>query len=233
MNELPGPAAFPSTRWSRILGGGPDLDALARAYWRPIHAWLHARGARAADDAGDATQDFFVWMIESGFVSRADPARGRFRAFLKTALRHFAIDRDRRRRAAKRGGELAARSLEVEDASTSALEAVAAAPDEALDAAWRAETVERASARLEEELRVEGKETTFRVFRDYFLADDGVIDYRALAQRHGLRPENVSNHLMSAKRRFRALLREAVRETVGSASDLEDEIRWLLSGGAP
>ena len=37
--------AFPSTQWSRILArhGPRDLEALAHAYWRPIHAYLASR----------------------------------------------------------------------------------------------------------------------------------------------------------------------------------------------
>src|SRR5262245_43877995 len=36
---------FPSTCWSRLIARDsgprrPDLETLAQAYWRPVHAWL-------------------------------------------------------------------------------------------------------------------------------------------------------------------------------------------------
>src|SRR5262249_47610222 len=97
---------FPSTHWSRILRvegaageRAPDLDALARSYWRPVQAWLRASARCAGGEADDAAQDFFVWLIERARLATADPARGRFRALLKTMLRHFVVDRERRRSA--------------------------------------------------------------------------------------------------------------------------------------
>ena len=36
-------------------------------------------------DAKDLAQDFFLWMMESDFLSRADRGRGRFRVFVKVA----------------------------------------------------------------------------------------------------------------------------------------------------
>src|SRR5262249_8590614 len=83
-----GPRAFPSTRWSRILAqpGPRDLEALAQAYWRPIHAFFAARLRLHDDAARDLVQDAFAWMLATKFFDRADPARGRFRGLLKKAL---------------------------------------------------------------------------------------------------------------------------------------------------
>jgi RNA polymerase sigma-70 factor (ECF subfamily) len=233
---------FPTTRWSRILrvegatgARAPDLDALARAYWRPIQAWLRAWSGAADGDASDATQDFFVWVIERERLAQADPARGRFRAFLKTMLRRFAIDRERRRSALKRGGGAAPASLSDEELAAAAGSLVARepGPDAALDAAFRAELVARASARLEEELAAAGRASTFALFRDYFLAPEEDVDYRRLAEQRGISTAVVSNELMHAKRRFRALLRAEVSEMVGDSDALADELRWLFGTDGP
>src|SRR5690606_2414570 len=97
--------AFPSTRWSRVLAhrDPSDLEALARAYWRPIHAWLGARLRLDEDAASDLVQDAFAWMLGTGFFERASPSRGSFRGLLKKALERFAIERWRYATAAKRG----------------------------------------------------------------------------------------------------------------------------------
>ena len=87
-------SSFPSTCWSRVLGrdprgeiptdlakheARPDLEGLLRAYWRPVHAYLRAKHRLSPEDALDATQDFFVRILEGELLPRADPQRGRFR----------------------------------------------------------------------------------------------------------------------------------------------------------
>jgi RNA polymerase sigma-70 factor (ECF subfamily) len=231
---------FPSTRWSRVIAAGDrrnpewrtDLDQLARAYWRPIQLWLQGFCGAGAGDAADLTQDFFVQAIEQGTVGKADPGRGRFRAFLKASLRNFAIDRLRREQAQKRGGSVEV--IALHDAGSEPASAVAG-PDRALDDAWREVLLQRALGALEQQLTAEGKAAQYRVFADYFLQAEPDLDYAALAARHGISTTAVGNHLMACKRRFRSLLREAVTETVGSEQGLAEELDWLFAGvkGAP
>ncbi len=222
---------FPSTRWSRILADGgdsrrPDWDALARAYAHPIAEWLRF-ALRDADAADDAAQEFFVWMMESGFTSRADPSRGRFRAFLKTALRHFVVDRARRESARKRGGDRTAVPLDEAEAPKGP------APDEALDAAWRAALVGRALDLLERELVAAGKEAYFRVFRDYFLGAEPGVTHAHLADRHRIPVTDVSNYLRVAKRWFREILRREILSTVSTPEDLGSELAWVFLEDVP
>jgi DNA-directed RNA polymerase specialized sigma24 family protein len=220
-------AAFPSTRWSRILahGGERDLEALARAYWRPIQADLAARLRCGDDAAADLTQEAFAWMLATRFFERADPARGRFRGLLKTALARFALERLRRESADKRGG---GRVHEPLDAGHERADPDARTPDQALDDAWRRELVETALARLEEELTAGGRRAYFEVFRDYFLTEDDEPNYAVLAQRHGISTTDVSNWLGYAKRRYRECLRALVLETVGGQDELSEELAWLF-----
>jgi RNA polymerase sigma-70 factor (ECF subfamily) len=218
---------FPSTRWSRILApdGERDLELLARDYHRPIRAWFAARLRLAEVDAEDLAQEAFTWLLQSRLLDRADPARGRFRAFLKTALANFATDRRRRENADRRGG---GRVHEPIDPERDPVDPRGITPDQALDAAWRRELLERARDRLQEELEQAGRRTYFQVFRDYFLAEDDDVDYRALADRHGVSRTDVSNWLDYSKRRYRAILHALVRDTVRDDDELQDELRWLF-----
>jgi len=227
--------AFPSTRWSRILGSGsqgtlPDVESLAQAYWRPVYGYVRARFAKSDDEAVDCTQDFFLWMIERGFLGRADPERGRFRGFLKVSLRNFLSDRERAARAQRRGGDRVHLRLHFDGEDLPALEpdAKARTPDEILDDLWRSTLVERATQTLEQELRALGKEIYFEVFRDYFLSSEEGLDYQAVADRYGISTVQVSNHLAHAKKRYRHLLRAAVMETVSNPEELEAELHWLF-----
>lgn len=223
---------FPSTCWSRIRPEGDAdeaaLETLARGYWRPIHAYLRQALRRDDDEARDLTQDFFVWMIETGFVRKADPARGRFRAFLKTALRNYVTDGDRRSAASKRGGDRRFVPLGGDDSAAWELPSNERAPEVILDDAWRAEVISAALRRVEERLTRDGRGVVFAVFRDYFLDPQDDVDYAAVAARHGVSTVDVSNHLQRAKALYRAELRAAVADTTQTPKDLAEELAWLL-----
>ena len=246
---------FPSTCWSQVgpaaagqggagVQGVSDraLEKLASRYWRPIRDWLRAELRLDRDAAAELTQDFFVWMIESGFVRKADPERGRFRAFLKVALKNYARDANRRATAERRGGGRRFFSLEGPVAGTDepahdgaqeerrfdAADPNSPRPDELLDARWRREIVESALQELERELSASGKSAMFATFRDYFLDPAPDVDYRAVAARNGITATDVANWLSRTKKRFREHLLAIVTDTVRDGAALEEELRWLF-----
>lgn len=223
--------AFPSTRWSRILlpAGQRDLDGLARAYWRPIRAYLAARLRCREDDADDLAQDAFAWLLRSGLLDKADPARGRFRGFLKKALANFATEQWRREQAQKRGGCV---GLTTFDAAGEPIDPRSHSPEQALDDAWRRELLETARAELQRELESDGHAVRWALFRDYFLTGGDEPDHATLAARHGITRTDVSNWLDHGKKRYRALLRRQVTDTVTSEEELQEELRWLFGAAA-
>src|SRR4051812_1370141 len=102
---------FGLTRWSLVARAGQGdapaaraaLAELCRDYWKPVYGYVRRR-QRDEHEALDRTQAFFAHLLEKDFFHRADPRRGKFRAFLLTALKNFLIneaDRDRRGRPAK------------------------------------------------------------------------------------------------------------------------------------
>ena len=228
--NVPGPA-FPSTRWSRILRpeGQRDLDSLARAYAEPIEAYLGRRFRCRGDEAQDLAQDAFTWLLQSRLLDKADPARGRFRGFLKTALANFAIERQRRDAAQKRGGGAVLTSL---DDVTEPADPNGKTPDQVLDEAWRREVLTKAQALLRRELEGSGRAVHWALFRDWYLADADGADHAALASRHGITRNDVSNWLDFGKRRYRVLLRQVVADTVTTSDELEEELRWLFGTAA-
>ena len=99
--------------------------------------------------------------------------------------------------------------------------------DEALDQAWKAELLTRATDRLQELYAGEGKKVVFDVFQDYFLAD-AELDYTQVAEKYGITNSTVSNHLARAKKRLYEVLKELVSETVLGTEELEDEMAQLF-----
>ncbi|MBL8729923.1 MAG: sigma-70 family RNA polymerase sigma factor [Planctomycetes bacterium] len=221
--------SFPSTRWSRILapGGARDLDAIARLYWRPIQAWFAARLRCGDDAADDLAQESFAWMLATGLLDKADPARGRFRGFLKRALQNFAVEQARRANAHKRGGGVSHAALD--DATEPA---GGPTPDQALDEAWRRELLERAHDALRDELEAGHRATYYRLFRDYYFVGGDEPDHATLAARHGITRTDVANWLDYGKRRYRAILRGLVAETVTGEDELQEELAWLFGAAA-
>ena len=87
---------FETTRWTLVLAAGGEMNArstealaaLCETYWHPVYAFIRSQG-NDADAALDLTQEFFTRVLEKNYFRDADPARGRFRTFLLTAIKHF------------------------------------------------------------------------------------------------------------------------------------------------
>src|SRR5262245_33112187 len=140
-SEIPTDDSFPSTHWSELRGEARAraLERLAHAYQGPIRAWLRAAQLTAPDEAADLAQDFFVWVLETGFLEKVERSRGSFRAFLKTALRHYSARAHERASALKRGGGTRFVPLAGGPAEPELIDR--RTPEAALDAAGSAEVV--------------------------------------------------------------------------------------------
>ena len=107
-----GRVQFANTHWSVVLLAGKSdsplcqeaLENLCRSYWYPLYAFLRRQGYASAD-AKDLTQGFFANFLQKNFLTSVDPARGKFRSFLLTALKHFLANEWDRLHAQKRGGQ--------------------------------------------------------------------------------------------------------------------------------
>jgi RNA polymerase sigma factor (sigma-70 family) len=225
---------FPTTIWSEVRRGGARaegrdaaLEALARRYQGPAEAWLRAALGLRREEAHELFQEFFAWMLASDFLAKAERERGRFRAFLKVALRRFAIDEQRAAAASKRGGGERMESTDADGAPEPA-DGAQPTPEEALDRAWRAALVEEAFERTRRTLEGRERGLVFAVFRDHYLAPGPAADYRTLAARHGITTTDVSNHLQRAKALYRDELRALVLDTVATPADLGEELAWLV-----
>jgi hypothetical protein len=228
---------FPSTLWTQILDVG-EADAgkrraaweeLAARYWKPVYVHIRAQWSRADEEALDLTQGFFAWMIETGFPARADPRRGRFRHFLKSALENFLRMDARARSRLKRGGDR--RFISLDSAGLSDAVSVSS-PDTAYDTAWKRELLLRAADLLKEKYRRRGRGVHFEIFRTCALDDAPAPTHAELASRHGISLVDVNNYLMDAKRTYREILKDLLAETVGGASELDQEFRDLFGDNA-
>lgn len=228
---------FATTRWTMVHAAGhqstPDAAAalaeLCQIYWPPLYSYLRGRG-HAAEEAQDLTQGFFARLLERQDIRTADPARGRFRSFLLVALKRYVINQHERAVTEKRGGRHASLSLDFEAAERMyALEPRSGdTPEQVFDRKWASIALDRALQRLRAECYQEGKGVQADALLP-FLTDSGELpSYRAVADQLGLNEGAVKVAVHRLRRRYGAILRLEIGETVAASNDIDAEMRELL-----
>jgi len=227
---------FVSTRWTLVLKAGDSaatsahalsaLSELCQIYWRPLYVFLRKKGY-GREDAQDLTQGFFAHLIETRGHARADPAKGRFRAFLLTALKNFIADARDRQHALKRGGGMILENLNDETETRIARNTKWQA-DEVYDREWATSLVRQALGRLAQECALAGKAELFGYFLPYLAAsEESKIPYEEMARRSYRAVITSRYELARLRARYRAILREEVRGTVREGAQVDEELRYL------
>ena len=234
-------SGFHTTHWSLIaaLPGREDdprdpgaqaaLEHLCREYWPPLYAFVRHRGF-APDDARDLVQAFLASVIESRSLGGADRERGRFRSYLLGAMKHFLANERSRKNALKRGGAVRLVDADVADIESRLGERGAtnepADADRAFDRDWARAMTSRALARLREEWEARGKGEQFTVLAPVL---SGEREHRTeLAARLGITENAAAVAVHRLRKRYAALVRDAVERTVADAADADDEMRYLV-----
>jgi RNA polymerase sigma-70 factor (ECF subfamily) len=206
------------------------LSGLCQAYWYPIYAYVRHRGY-TPEQAGDLTQDFFAYVLERDLIARADPARGRFRAFLRTVcVRHLADQRDREN-AARRGGGRPRLSIDPFDAERRYTREPAheLTPERIFDRTWALTLLGRVVERLRREYDDAGRAARFEELIAVLTRDPGSSSYAEIAGRLGTTEGNVRVAVHRLRRRYGMLLREEIAATVGDEAQVDDEIQALFA----
>jgi RNA polymerase sigma factor (sigma-70 family) len=211
------------------------FDAIIEAYWKPVYKYLRVKWSLAPDQAADLTQEFFTTALEKEVVEKYDPARARFRTYLRMCLDGFASNARKAERRLKRGGGVTLVPLDFETAEgeiVSREPAVDADVDELFYREWVRALLERAVADLRRAADASGRGVMFEVFARYDLIDDHEArpTYAEIARALGLTAATVTNHLAAMRRQFRSLLLERLRELTSSEAEWEAEAAKLLGG---
>jgi DNA-directed RNA polymerase specialized sigma24 family protein len=206
------------------------LEALCAAYWHPLYAYVRRR-VSDVNEAQDLTQAFFAELLEKDYVGSATPERGRFRAFLLTALRHFLSKEWEKAKAKKRGGGRAPLSLDfgVEDSRCSPEPAGGLTPEEVFDRRWAETLLNHVMGRLEREFAEAGKQSRFEQLKGFIIGQHEGATYADAGEALGTTEAAAKMAVHRMRRRYRRLLREEIAHTVASPSDIDDEIRELFA----
>ena len=232
--------SFPTTHWSLILAAvenrSPEssqaLDVLCRTYWPPVYSYVRSAG-HDAQAARDLTQGFFARLLEKGDLKQADRTRGRFRSFLLASVKHFVANEWDRARAQRRGGGTSHLSLDIVDAEARyGLSLVdPQTPETIYEKQWALTLLEHALARLEKEMASSKHAQQFPRFKPFLTLEGGEVSYRDLARELDVSEPSIKVAIHRMRRRFGALLREEVAQTLDgpSAAEVDDELRYLFS----
>jgi RNA polymerase sigma-70 factor (ECF subfamily) len=236
---FPAPRAgrFGTTRWSLVLAAGQTsnersvqaLAHLCEMYWYPAYAFIRRQGCRP-EEAADLTQEFFTRVLQKNYFHDADPAKGRFRAFLCGSIRHFLSNERDRARTLKRGGSQPAISLDVEAAEgTYRIELRDdLTPEKLFDRRWALILLERALARLRDSHVSAGKSELFDRLKGFLTGDSTGVPYADVAQALGMSEGAVKVAVHRLRRHFRGTLIQEISETVSDPADVDAEIAYLL-----
>jgi RNA polymerase sigma factor (sigma-70 family) len=239
---------FPATRWSVIAGVRSEdraertraLDTLCEAYWKPVYKYVRLRWNRAAPDAQDLTQGFFAEMLERELLNRFDAGKSRLRTYLRLCVDSFVMNEEKAARRQKRGGEIQHLALDFagaeEEFAGSTIDAAAIASPESLEAFFEKEWVRSLFALAVEDLRAlcarQERDRAFQLFEAYDLEGDDKISYAQLALRYGIAVSEVTNALAWARREFRRIALERLREICGSDDEFQRETRTAFGWDA-
>jgi RNA polymerase sigma factor (sigma-70 family) len=240
---------FPATRWSvidAVRSGDTDeraraLETLFAAYWKPVYKYVRVRWNRPAEDAQDLTQGFFAELLERELLAKYDPGKSRLRTYLRVCVDSFVMNEDKAARRQKRGGNAFHVALDFAAAEGElggvVIDAAAIPSPESLEDFFAKEWVRSLFALAVEDLRklceARERERTFRLFEEYDLDGEESISYDALAQKHGISATDVTNALAWARREFRRIALERLREICGSDEEFQREARAVFGKDAP
>lgn len=223
---------FETTQWSLIVAStGSDgasavaLGKLCGCYRAPVLAYLRGQGL-TVDEAEDMTQSFFAHLLSQRLHQLADPAKGSFRAFLLSALKHFVISERRRSTAEKRGGGAQHVALEaIHDPPSHET------PEMIFEREWAHTLVAHAVKRLRGEAREAGKHELFDALREFLFESPDIDDYARVSQQFGLSRNTVAVAVHRLRHRLQVLVTAEVSQTMSDPAQVSAEVaaiqNWL------
>lgn len=237
MGQPDQPTWFSTTHWTTVLAAGDlqspaaaaALERLCRTYWYPLYAYLRRHG-HPPPEAQDLTQAFFTRLIARNLVQAAQPARGRFRGFLLTCLRHFVADESERRCAAKRGSGCPPLPLDLTAAEQQYGRALShdLTPERLYERSWALTVMEQVRTRLREEVEVARQDGRFAALEPLLAGSRGEPTHAEVAERLGLSLATVKADVHRLRRRYGEILRHEIAHTVADPNEIDEEIRHLM-----
>ena len=196
--------------------------------WKPLYVFARKRGLDA-ERAKDGVQSFFARLIERDFPQGLDPAKGRLRAFLRTAFERHLAHAWEAERALKRGA--GAVQVELEAGERALADAETTDADAALDREWACGVLGRAQERLRGEFDSGRRRGPWALVQPYLGGE--APSYAQHASAHDMGEQALRSLVFRTRARYAALVREEVAPTAKDADEVELELSDLLDALRP
>ncbi|HXJ56898.1 MAG TPA: sigma factor [Verrucomicrobiae bacterium] len=239
--NVPPGAVFVTTRWTIVLSAGhkssPQSDhalgELCQTYWYPLYSYARRKG-HPKEDAEDLTQAFFARFLAKNYLEGLSAERGKFRAFLLAAFKHFLANEWDKAQRQKRGGAVQHLSLDWKNADEKyQLEPPdPRSPDRLYDREWALALLERVILRLENE-NAPDKAQLFQRAKGFLMVGEEAIPYAQAATELALEEGALRVAVHRLRKRYRALLRDEIAQTLADPQQVREELQSLQAALAP
>jgi RNA polymerase sigma-70 factor (ECF subfamily) len=206
------------------------LEELCRTYWFPLYAYIRHRGYDR-QDAEDLTQAFFERFLQKNYLANVKSDRGRFRAFLLAALKHFLANEWDKSQSQKRGGGVPHLSLDWQSADSQFQVAAVneLSPDRAFDREWAIALLAKVVERLRAENVTPSRESQFERLKTFLTTGKGEASYGEAARDLGLEETAVRVAVHRLRKRYRQLLRAEILNTLADPAQVDEELKGLFN----
>lgn len=228
---------FATTHWTVVLAAGrrgtPQteraLEELCHTYWFPLYAYVRRRG-HTKEAAEDLVQGFFARFLEKNYLAGLSAERGRFRAFLLAALKHYLANEWNRTQRVKRGGGAVHFSLDWQTADTQFQVAATPGPnpEQAFDREWALTLLAKVIGNLRAEYTAAGKAEQFEQLKILLTPERDETAQGTIAQSLGITEGAVRTAAHRLRKRYRELLREEIAQTLVDVGQVDEELRALF-----
>ncbi len=225
---------FMTTQWTHVLSARGEtaeakqsLKELCDRYYGPVFAFIefythHNQNAR------DWTHAFFATLLEGGSLDSVVQTRGKFRSYLLGAVKHFLADERAKQMAEKRGRLVLHIAVDqVDDLSLNTTAFDSMPPDAYFDRQWAMSILEHALKDLELELGSDNA-TRFELIRPWLSGDSIDLSHADMAARLGVSVDVVKTTIHRWRKRFREIVKGHIASTVSNASEVDEELGYLI-----
>jgi len=232
--------AFLTTHWSLIedVKKQPDQDRaliglLLERYWKPVYCYLRRKGYDN-EQAKDLTQGFFHEIVLNlNLFGRADQSKGRFRSFLLYALNQYLMNEKRRETAQKNIPKHKIVSLDAIEPPALPQTIIESNPEDSYNYAWVSAMLDKVLSDIKHACCEQGMETHWSIFSERvvqpMLSSAAPPSLKDICEKYGIESEKkASNMIVTVKRRFQSALKQYIRSTVASESQMADELKEIL-----